>query len=98
MRSQDGQCFSARNPVVAHVDRPAARERVKAFGVPNWDWPIRNLTSGFFIPPSYFCLSRVPVVQRIERRFPKGKTAFLRARDQPCKTVCVFSSVTRLRT
>jgi len=57
--------------------------------VSNRDWPIRNLTSlrrrsgfgaqeaGFFLHPSYFCLSRVPVVQRIERRFPKVKAAFL---------------------
>jgi hypothetical protein len=38
---------------------------------------IENLTSGFFLPP-YFCLSRVPVVQRIEQGFPKGKAGFLR--------------------
>ena len=31
----------------------------------------------FFLPPSYVSIHCVPVVQRIEQGFPKGKMAFL---------------------
>jgi hypothetical protein len=58
---------------VVHVDQAAAREQAEAFGASNRDCPICNLTSGFFLHPPYFSLHGVPVVQRIERRFPNSK-------------------------
>jgi hypothetical protein len=45
---------------VVHVDQAAAREQAEAFGASNRDCPICNLTSGFFLHPSYFCLSSCP--------------------------------------
>jgi hypothetical protein len=57
------------------------REHAKTFGVENRDWPIRNRKSKtcpeLAKRVEWIENVVVPVVQRIERRFPKGKTAFL---------------------